>query len=243
MLSCCAFIVAFHLMHGVSPPQTALSPVNLDAYKNRREEMVASQMAARDITDPLVLRAMREVPRHNFIASYLVGSAYEDRPLPIGYGQTISQPYIVALMTQVLRVPREGARILEVGTGSGYQAAVLSGLADNVYTMEIIPELAESAATRLKKLGYANVHVRAGDGYYGWKAHAPYDCIVVTAAATHVPPPLVEQMKEGGRMIIPVGSVFFAQYLMLVEKRDGKVTTKSIIPVRFVPLTGGHERK
>ncbi|MCX6354938.1 MAG: protein-L-isoaspartate(D-aspartate) O-methyltransferase [Candidatus Aureabacteria bacterium] len=211
-----------------------------EVFARQRELMLETQLRARDITDARVLRAMTDVPRHLFIPDSLSADAYEDRPLPIGYGQTISQPYIVALMTQLLHLPPQSAKVLEVGTGSGYQAAVLSRLAAEVYTIEIIPELAKSASARLKQMCYSNVFVREGDGYQGWKEHAPYDGIVVTAASTHVPPQLIEQLAEGGRMVIPVGSVFFAQYLMVVEKKNGKTTMQSVIPVRFVPLTGEH---
>ncbi len=237
----CILVLPIQMILALSPPPPHLATEGSDNFERAREEMAASQLMARDISDPRVLEAMREVPRERFVPPYLVGSAYDDRPLPIGYGQTISQPYIVALMTQLLLPLAQGARVLEVGTGSGYQAAVLSKLGAEVYTIEIIPALAKSAEQRLRAMNYSAVHVKEGDGYYGWKEHAPYDGIVVTAASTHVPPPLIEQLKEGGRMAIPVGSVFFAQYLMLAEKKGGKVTTRSVIPVRFVPLTGGHE--
>ena len=225
-----------------SPPPAEAPAKSADQYAAEREAMVSSQLAARDITDPRVLEAMRKVPRHLFVPPYLAGSAYDDKPLPIGHGQTISQPYIVALMTQLLELPDKGARVLEVGTGSGYQAAVLSELASEVYTVEIIPELAESAARRLKELGYDNVRVKTGDGYYAWEEYAPFDGIIVTAAATHVPPPLIKQLKDGGRIVIPLGSAYSIQGLTVVEKKGGKVTEKSVIPVRFVPLTGGHEK-
>jgi protein-L-isoaspartate(D-aspartate) O-methyltransferase len=187
-----------------------------------------------------VMAQLDRVPRHRFVPAHSAGEAYDNRPLPIGYGQTISQPYIVALMTDLLD-PEPGDVVLEVGTGSGYQAAVLAGLVRRVYTLEIIPPLAGSAAARLEQLGYDNVEVRVGDGYHGWAEHAPYDGIVVTAASRDVPPPLIRQLKPGGRMIIPVGGAFFAQELLLVEKAaDGSVATQQILPVRFVPLTGRH---
>jgi len=190
--------------------------------------------------DPAVLRAMRTVPRHAFVPKDEQARAYDNRPLPIGYGQTISQPYIVALMTDLLGVG-PGDTVLEVGTGSGYQAAVLSGLVARVSTIEIVPQLGERAREVLQRLGFDNVEVRIGDGYYGWEERAPFDGIVVTAAASHVPPPLIRQLKPGGRMIIPVGSRFMVQELLLVEKSAaGEVSTRQILPVAFVPLTGGH---
>ncbi len=187
-----------------------------------------------------ILDAMATVPRHELVPADEVRHAYENRPLPIGHGQTISQPYIVALMTDLLE-PEAGDIVLEVGTGSGYQAAVLAELVDTVYSIEIIEPLAERAAADLKRLNYTNVVTRLGDGYYGWEAHAPFDGIVVTAAASHVPQPLVKQLKPGARMVIPVGSTFMTQQLLLLEKReDGKVITRQIGAVRFVPLTGEH---
>ncbi|NIR28366.1 MAG: protein-L-isoaspartate(D-aspartate) O-methyltransferase [Gammaproteobacteria bacterium] len=187
-----------------------------------------------------VMQALGTVPRHRFVPQSLRERAYDNRPLPIGHGQTISQPYIVALMTDLLAVD-DGGVVLEVGTGSGYQAAVLAELARAVYTIEIIEPLAEEARDRLARLEYDNVSVRHGDGYYGWADHAPYDGIVVTAAASHIPPPLVRQLKPGGRMVIPVGGQFMVQQLLLVEKSgEGEVTTRQILPVRFVPLTGEH---
>ncbi len=188
-----------------------------------------------------VMAAMGRVPRHRFVPEDQVPYAYDNRPLPIGHGQTISQPYIVALMTDLVQ-PQPGQTVLEIGTGSGYQAAVLAELVGRVYSIEIIEPLARQAAERLKALGYVHVETRAGDGYYGWEEAAPFDAIVVTAAASHVPPSLIRQLKPGGRMVIPVGAHFLAQYLLLVEKKvDGEVTTRQILPVRFVPLTGsGH---
>jgi protein-L-isoaspartate(D-aspartate) O-methyltransferase len=192
--------------------------------------------------DPAVLDAMRRIPRHEFVPEELSGRAYEDRPLPIGYGQTISQPFIVALMTDLLDI-EPGDKVLEIGTGSGYQAAVLAPLASEVYTIEIVPELGARAAQVLDALGFADVETEVADGYYGWPEAAPFDGIVVTAAASHIPPPLVEQLKPGGRMVIPVGGPFAAQQLMLVEKRpDGGIATRQVLPVRFVPFTGAAER-
>ncbi len=189
--------------------------------------------------DPTVLDAMRRVLRHELVPDEVRPMAYQDRPLPIGYGQTISQPYIVALMTDLLDVGPD-AMVLEVGTGSGYQAAVLAELVQTVHSIEIVPGLAERATGDLARLGYANVRTRAGDGYFGWSQAAPFDGIVVTAAASHVPPPLVEQLRPGARMVIPVGAPFTVQYLVLVEKAlDGSVGTQRLLPVRFVPLTGG----
>jgi protein-L-isoaspartate(D-aspartate) O-methyltransferase len=206
------------------------------AQQDARDQMVRRQIERRGITTEAILEAMRQVPRHEFVPRSQVDHAYEDRPLPIGYGQTISQPYIVAYMTELVR-PDPDDRVLEIGTGSGYQAAVLAEIVDRVYTVEIIPELAATAAQRLSRLGYDDVVVKQADGYYGWEEHAPYDAIVVTAAAEHVPPPLIEQLKDGGRMVIPVGSPFYTQTLMLVEKEGDQVTTRSLTPVRFVPFT------
>ena len=187
-----------------------------------------------------VLAAMRRVPRHLFVPKGEERYAYRNRPLPIGYGQTISQPFVVALMTDLLEV-KSGDRVLEIGTGSGYQAAVLAELGVKVYSIEIVEPLAARAAKILEKLFPREVRVRHGDGYYGWEEHAPFDAIVVTAAAGHVPPPLIRQLKRGGRMVIPLGSGFMVQQLVLVEKApDGRISSREIAPVRFVPLTGGH---
>lgn len=190
--------------------------------------------------DDRVMAAIGRVPRHEFVPDDMRPQAYENRPLAIGHGQTISQPYIVALMTDLVK-PDETHRVLELGTGSGYQAAILAELTDHVYTMEIIDELGKQATERLARLGYDNVTVRIADGYYGWEEHAPFDAIVVTAAASHVPPPLIRQLKPGGRMVIPVGSRFLTQQLVLITKQpDDEVITRQIAPVRFVPLTGEH---
>lgn len=225
------------------------SAFGTDRFSAARDAMVAqiqaNAVAVGRIGDKTglsaqVLNVMRQVPRHLFVSAELQANAYEDRPLPIGYGQTISQPYIVALMTDLLEVKPDSV-VLEIGTGSGYQAAILSRLARRVYTIEIVPELAEAAGKRLESLGFQNVAVRQGDGYYGWPDQGPFDCIVVTAAAGHIPPPLIQRLKPNGRMIIPVGAPFFVQQLMLVNKdADGTVTTRHLLPVRFVPLTGGH---
>lgn len=200
-----------------------------------RENAPGEVRLARD-----VLAAMTKVPRHRFVPRSQLRHAYENRPLSIGYGQTISQPYIVALMT-TLAQPKRGDTVLEIGTGSGYQAALLAELAGQVYSIEIIAPLGTQAAARLRALGYGNLHTRTGDGYYGWPDAGPFDAIVVTAAASSVPPPLIKQLKPGGRLVIPVGGSFFTQTLMLVEKRaDGRVRSRQILPVSFVPLTGGH---
>jgi protein-L-isoaspartate(D-aspartate) O-methyltransferase len=205
------------------------------AFARARQEMVEGQLKGRDITDARVLAAMAKVPRHRFVGSAFAGEAYADRPLPIEHGQTISQPYIVALMTQLLEL-QGPERVLEVGTGSGYQAAILAELAKQVYTIEILPALAKSAAARLRALGYANVETRAGDGYQGWPDQAPFDAIVVTAGASHIPQPLVAQLKEGGRLVIPVDAAVGYQVLLQCRKERGQLTKRSIAPVRFVPL-------
>ena len=220
-----------------------------DSFAEERAQMVRAVAETTEETAewigktelaPEVMAAMGRVPRHLFVPWDLQDMGYLNRPLPIGYGQTISQPYIVALMTDLLE-PEPGDVAFELGTGSSYQAAILAELVAEVYTVEIVQPLAESAAERLAALGYDNVTVRAGDGYFGWPEHAPFDIIVVTAAASHVPPPLIAQLKPGGRMVIPVGSPFLTQHLLLVEKReDGSVTSRQILPVIFVPLTGGH---
>lgn len=201
-----------------------------------RRRMVATQM--RDIESERVLAAMRAVPRHLFVPDHLRRVAYADRPLPIGEGQTISQPYIVAYMTEKLRLEPDD-RVLEIGTGSGYQAAVLNEFTPHVYTVEILESLGESAARRLAELGYETVETKIADGYYGWEQAAPFDAIIVTAAAGHVPPPLVKQLAPGGRMIVPVGGTYEVQRLILVRKdAGGEVEHESLIPVRFVPLVG-----
>ncbi len=203
----------------------------------RRKRMVDEQIASREIRDPRVLAALRKVPRHEFVPDRLRDSAYEDGPLPIGFGQTISQPYIVALMTELLQV-RPGHKVLEIGAGSGYQAAVLAEITDQVYTVEIIEPLATQAADRLRRLGYDKVKVLHADGFHGWKEHAPFDAIIVTAASDLVPPPLIEQLKPGGRMAIPLGGPFQQQWLVLIEKdAAGQIRTRNVAPVAFVPFT------
>jgi len=209
-----------------------------DKFVKTREEMVKVQIESRGIKNKSTLDAMKKVPRHKFVSSNNIDKAYNDSPLPIGYGQTISQPYIVAYMTAVID-PKPGYRVLEIGTGSGYQAAVLAEIVDSVYTIEIITELYKSSEKILKELGCKNIFCKNADGYYGWKDAAPFDAIVVTAAAEHIPPLLIEQLKDGGKMIIPVGSPFLNQTLILVEKSGKDVTTTSLLPVRFVPFTRG----
>lgn len=206
-----------------------------DSYVQQREQMVQLQIVSRGVTDEATLRAMRTVPRHRFVPVDEVGNAYADTPLPIGGGQTISQPYMVAAMTELVQA-RPGQRILEVGTGSGYQAAVLAAIVDTVYTIEILPALADMARDRLFALGYRNVVTRCGDGYLGWPEHAPFDGIVITAAAEDIPAPLIAQLKEGGRLVMPVGSPYDVQTLVVGEKHNGELTRREVMPVRFVPL-------
>ena len=201
--------------------------------------MVEWQIEKRGIKNQPTLDAMRKILRHKFVTTDMMERAYDDSPLPIGYGQTISQPYIVAYMTAVIN-PEPGQKVLEIGTGSGYQAAVLAEIVDEVYTIEIITELYSSAKKRLDDLGYKNITCINADGYYGIKKAAPFDAIVVTAASEHIPPPLIEQLKDGGKMIIPVGSPFLNQTLILVEKNGEEITTTSLLPVRFVPFTRGN---
>ena len=225
------------------------APAIADEYTLKRQQMVTvieddvyttEKYINKKSFNKTVMQAMNTVPRHEFVPAYIRSMAYENRPLPIGHGQTISQPYIVALMTDLLQ-PQPGQRVLEIGTGSGYQAAVLSQLVAQVYSIEIIEELGESSTQLLSRLGYDNVETRIADGYDGWPQHAPFDSIIITAAISHIPPPLVEQLKKGGRMVIPVGTRFQTQYLTLVEKdMQGKITSRQLLPVAFVPFTGGH---
>ncbi len=206
-------------------------------YAELRKRMVKNQLKARDITDKRVLEAMGKVPRHLFVNEANKHLAYGDYPLPIGEGQTISQPYIVALMTQLLDL-KGGEKVLEIGTGSGYQAAVLAHLTDKVFSVEILPRLAERALTILERLGYDHVRIKQGDGYAGWKEEAPFDAMIVTCAASRVPPELFKQLKEGGRMVLPLGSPQTYQVLTLVTKKGGKPKHKKVLDVRFVPMTG-----
>ncbi len=215
---------------------TCVAGDDKDEYLNQRLKMVAEQIEARGVSDALVLAAMRQVPRHLFVPAQERSQAYGDHPLPIGYGQTISQPYIVAYMTEVLRLTGQ-EKVLEIGTGSGYQAAILAETAKEVYSMEIIPPLHAQAKARLASLGFENVSLKAADGYFGWPEEAPFDGIIVTCAAAHIPPPLIRQLKPGGRMVIPVGPSMFIQDLILAQKdKGGRVTTRSLMAVRFVPL-------
>lgn len=210
--------------------------VDEDTFTRQRKRMVEEQIAYRDIKDKRVLEAMESVPRHLFIPEEVRFSSYYDQPVPIGFGQTISQPYIVAFMTELLK-PESDDVVLEVGTGSGYQAAILARLVKQVYTIELVEDLGKEARNRLKTLGYGNVEVMIGDGYKGWPEHAPFNAVIVTAAAEHIPQPLIDQLKPGGRMVIPVGGVYEVQDLMLITKDvSSKVVKESIIPVRFVPL-------
>ncbi len=213
-----------------------------EIYAKRRENMVRRQLAARDITDKRVLEVMGQVPRHLFVSPRYQRSAYEDYPLPIEEGQTISQPYIVALMTQHLKL-KEGEKVLEIGTGSGYQAAVLAHLTDKVYSIEIREGLAKKAAQTLKKLKYSQVQVKWGDGYFGWKEQAPFEAIIVTCAANHIPPPLIEQLKDGGRLIIPLGSTLYYQTLTVLTKVGEELRVEHILGVRFVPMVGEAQKR
>ncbi len=217
------------LLLTVPPPDTSWK------HQRLRTQMVKQQIATRDVSDPAVLDAMRSVPRHRFAPNHPPELAYSDRPLPIGHEQTISQPYIVARMTELVE-PDSTDRALEIGTGSGYQAAVLSEIVDSVYTIEILPELATTATKRLQNLGYDNVVVRNADGFKGWPERAPFDVIIVTAAPETIPPPLTRQLANSGRMIIPVGPTGGTQRLMLVTKENGEISTRELAPVRFVPF-------
>ena len=235
-----ALAVSLGCTRPAEPPGSAASPPaspSPDQYTALRMRMVDQQIRERDVSDEAVLRAMEKVPRHLFVPAEVISEAYEDRPVPIGHGQTISQPYIVALMTEHLSV-RPGDRVLEIGTGSGYQAAVLAELTDEVYSVEIVHPLAESSLARLRELGYDKVRTRMGDGYFGWEEHAPYDAIVVTAAPDHIPQPLVRQLRDGGRMVIPVGPPGSFQTLWKLEKHGDRVVNTNLGGVVFVPLTG-----
>lgn len=243
-LTCCAVALASTLLMSVSA-------LGQDPFTGPRAAMVATIEQYARMTpgvfedgaiDPAVLEVMATIPRHEFVPDRVRDLAYTDQPLPIGYGQTISQPFIVAMMTDLLAV-EPGDTVLEIGTGSGYQAAVLSPLAGAVHTIEIVPQLGDTAGAVLDDLGFENVAVRVGDGYYGWPDAAPFDAIIVTAAASHIPPPLVQQLRPGGRMVIPVGGPFAVQQLMLLERQaDGGVVSRQIMPVRFVPFTGAGVR-
>lgn len=209
--------------------------------KEAREKMVRKQIQARGITNGFTLDAMRNVPRHKFVPEDLMSSAYFDSPLPIGHGQTISQPYIVAFMTETIQ-PKKDFKVLEIGTGSGYQAAILGHIVDSVYTIEIVEALYVQSKRRLEDLNYNNILVKNDDGYHGWEEKGPFDAIVVTAAAEFVPPPLIEQLKDGGKMIIPIGTPFTTQQLLLIEKKETKIKTKNLMFVRFVPFTRAKDK-
>jgi len=227
-------------MIGPTVVRSGESAADVAIFAARRERMVAEQIQARDVADPRVLASMRKVPRHLFVPERMRPEAYDDHPLPIGEGQTISQPYIVGIMSELLQLAG-GERVLEVGTGSGYQAAILAELAKEVYSIEILEPLARRAAATLRELGYSSAVVRAGDGYLGWPEAAPFDAIIVTAAPDHIPQPLVDQLRVGGRLVIPVGD-HYQELLQCVRTPEGLPCT-SVIPVRFVPLTGAEVNK
>ncbi len=231
-------VLSLFILYGAFSDASSQEKTETNPFWSERLAMVREQIAARGMSDPGVLASMSAVRRHLFIDPSKTDVAYSDRPIPIGHGQTISQPFIVALMTELLSLDSTDV-VFELGTGSGYQAAILSQLVSKVFTMEIIEPLGKTAAKRINKLEYKNVMVQVGDGYYGLPKEAPFDAIIVTAAASHIPPPLINQLKPGGKMAIPIGNVFLVQNLMLVEKDSmGNVTTENILPVRFVPLTG-----
>jgi protein-L-isoaspartate(D-aspartate) O-methyltransferase len=227
------------VLSAFSLPQGALAGDDYDAL---REDMVERQIKARGVRDRRVLDVMGKVPRHLFVSAFYRSRAYGDYPLPIGEGQTISQPYIVALMTEALNL-KATDRVLEIGTGSGYQAAVLAGIVEEVYTIEIREGLASSAGRRLAELGYGNVRVRRADGYYGWEEHAPFDAIIITASPNHIPPPLIKQLKEGGRLIVPLGRTTFYQVLTLGTKVKGELRLRQMASVAFVPMVGEARKK
>ena len=213
-----------------------------DPYVQKRQAMIENDIKGRGIKDKKVLDVMGRIPRHLFVDENLRNRAYADYPLPIGEGQTISQPYVVALMTEALRL-KPADKVLEIGTGSGYQAAVLSEIVKEVYTIEIRKSLTDTAAKKLKDLGYRNVKVKYADGYFGWEEYSPFDAIIITAAANHIPPPLIKQLKEGGKLILPLGSTVYYQTLTLVTKKKGDLDVEQIAPVAFVPMTGEAERR
>jgi protein-L-isoaspartate(D-aspartate) O-methyltransferase len=229
------FVVAIVLM-------SAFPAYPGDVYEQRRKDMVEHDIKGRGIKETKVLEVMGKVPRHLFVDGSLRDKAYEDYPLPIGEGQTISQPYVVALMTESLKL-KSTDRVLEIGTGSAYQAAVLAEIVKEVYTIEIRKGLADRAGTRLKEMGYKNAKVKYGDGYFGWEEYAPFDVIIITASANHIPPPLIKQLREGGRLIIPLGSTVYFQTLTLATKKKGELDLEQITPVAFVPMTGEVQKK
>ena len=214
----------------------------MDPFLAKRQTMVEHDIKGRGVSDARVLEVMGRVPRHLFVSKRQAGEAYSDHPLPIGEGQTISQPYVVALMTEALRL-KPTDRVLEIGTGSGYQAAVLSGLVREVYSIEIRKPLADSARKKLAELGYRNVQVRYGDGYFGWQEAAPFDAIIVTAAANHIPPPLIKELKDGGRLILPIGSTIFSQTLTMVTRHGDQLKVEQMGPVAFVPMAGEDQKR
>lgn len=219
--------------------ETDSTPIQADPFEELRNRMVQTQIESRGVSDEVTLNAMRNVKRHLFVPENRQRAAYNDEPMPIGYGQTISQPFIVAYMTELLQ-PGPDMRVLEIGTGSGYQAAVLAEITDEVYTIEIIEELAEWGQGNLRNSGYDKVSVKHADGYHGWEEYAPFDAIIVTAASDHIPPPLIEQLKDDGIMVIPVGHPLRTQVLMKVTKQGDQIRTESLMPVRFVPFTRGN---
>ena len=211
-------------------------PIDQDEYQQKRNQMVKQQIAARGIDHKPTLDAMRKVQRHKLIPEKLLPLAYEDTPLPIGLEQTISQPYMVAFMTQAIQ-PKAGMKVLEIGTGSGYQAAVLAEIVDSVYTIETVEPLAKRAKSKLDEMGYSNIRYKVGDGFHGWEEHAPFDAILVTAAPEEIPPKLLEQLKPGGKMVIPVGKTNNQQLRVVEKQKNGKIKTQNVMPVRFVPFT------
>jgi protein-L-isoaspartate(D-aspartate) O-methyltransferase len=223
----------------ITDTPTEISGTGSDPRTAERENMVKFSIENRDVSDPDVLAAMRSVPRHLFVLEPYQGLAYADQPLPIGYGQTISQPYIVALMTEALDL-KKGDRVLEIGTGSGYQAAILAEMGMEVYTIEIIPELEASAKAQLAEMEYVNVQTRNADGYFGWEEEAPFDAVIVTAAPDHLPQPLIQQLADGGRMVVPIGPIGAVQTLWLFSKQGEDLVAKNLGPVSFVPFTGDH---
>lgn len=233
------YLFTLYLVFAVFVPSLSYSD---DIYERKRSLMVERDIKRRGIKDTRVLDVMKKVPRHLFVDEGLRDQAYEDHPLPIGEGQTISQPYVVALMTEALRL-KPSDRVLEIGTGSGYQAAILAELVKEVYTIEIRKKLADRAEKRLKDLGYRNIKVKYGDGYFGWQDFAPFDAIIVTASANHIPPPLIKQLKDGGRLIIPLGSTIYYQILTVVTKKKGEIFLEQMGPVAFVPMIGEAEKR